>query len=111
MSADTRPTNASRITSIRIISRSSFLLLAKARAYSGLSRLKLECFAQEPALPPITERLFDYCTLQAAVHRAAISATPRRIFSCCRSRAPGCCGDRGPGGGQGAKTTHSGSFA
>ena len=63
ISADSRPTKASRITSKRIISRSSFLLLAKARAVPGLSRLKLKCFAQEPAHSPSAERFIDYGTL------------------------------------------------
>jgi hypothetical protein len=41
INAESRPINASRITNIRIISRSSFPLQVKARAEPGLSRLKL----------------------------------------------------------------------
>ena len=39
--AEIRPTKASRITNIRIISRSSFPLQVKARPAAGLSHLKL----------------------------------------------------------------------
>jgi hypothetical protein len=44
-----RPTNISRIISMKIIVRSSFPLPAKARPVAGLSCLKLRCLAQEPA--------------------------------------------------------------
>jgi len=55
INAESRPTKASRITNIRIISRSSFPLQVKARAEPGLSRLKLRYFSREPALPLFTE--------------------------------------------------------
>jgi hypothetical protein len=49
INAVNRPIKASRITNIRIISRSSFPLQVKARAGPGLSRLQLWCRSREPA--------------------------------------------------------------
>jgi hypothetical protein len=55
INAVNRPINASRITNIRIISRSSFPLQVKAQAEPGLSRLKLLCFSREPVLSLFAE--------------------------------------------------------
>lgn len=56
INTEIRPTKASGIFSMKIISRSSFPLQVKARAGPGLSRLKLQCFSREPALSLFTER-------------------------------------------------------
>jgi hypothetical protein len=54
--AEIRPTKISRIISMKIIVRSSFLLPAKARSSTpGFPVLKLEYFAQEPASSLSTE--------------------------------------------------------
>jgi hypothetical protein len=49
INAEIRPTNVSRIISIRIIKDSPFRFQRRPGPLPGLSCLKLRCFAQEPA--------------------------------------------------------------
>jgi hypothetical protein len=58
INAEIRPTNTSRIISRRIIKYPRFRFQRRPGLVPGLSCLKPQCFAQEPASPPSEESYF-----------------------------------------------------
>jgi len=100
INAESRPTKASRITSIRIINRSSFLLLVEARAYTRAFPFEAQMLRARTRSATFRERLMtSSAALPIFTHKSSTRSRRAMVMK------------TGPGPGQRSRATHVNWFA